>query len=135
MRVKIAILDFCLCVRGRKSFMEDMLKLSSSRNATIRFKATLVLANIKNKKVLSRMEEVYSSDKDLGMKLAAMKGLIKQGKTMETGVLNSALASKNLEIKLLVLDIIKSFDSTIAIPLLRLALESNEPKVRLEAAH
>jgi HEAT repeat protein len=135
MRVKIAILDFFLCVRGRKSFMEDMLKLSSSRNATIKFKSTLALANIKNKKVLSRMEEVYSGDKDLGMKLAAMKGMIKHGKTMETGVLNSALASKDLEIKLLALDIIKSFDGNIAIPLLSLALESKEPKVRLEAAH
>lgn len=135
MRVKIAILDFFLCVRGRKSFMEDMLKLSSSRNATIRFKSTLALANIKNKKVLKRMQEVYSSSQDLGMRLAGMKGLIKHGKTLETGALNSALASGSPELKLLALDIIKSFDRDIAIPLLRIAMENNAPQVRLEAAH
>ena len=135
MRVKIAILDFFLCVRGRKSFMEDMLKLSSSRNATIRFKSTLALANIKNKKVLNRMEEVYSEEKDLGMKLAGMKGLVKHGKIPETGVLNAALASSDSEIQLLALSIIKNFDNDMAIPLLQIALENKDAKVMLEAAH
>ncbi|MBU2530946.1 MAG: HEAT repeat domain-containing protein, partial [Elusimicrobia bacterium] len=135
MRIKIVILDFFSCIKGNKSFMEDMLKLSSSPNATIRFKSTLALANIKNKKVLTRMEEIYSNSKDFGIKLAAMKGLIEHGKTPETGVLNAALASSDSEIQLLALDIIKSFDVDTAIPLLRLALENKDPKVRLEAAH
>ncbi|MCG2725167.1 MAG: HEAT repeat domain-containing protein [Elusimicrobia bacterium] len=134
MRVKIAILDFFLCVGGRKIFMEDMIGLSSSPNATIRFKSTLALANIKDKKVLGKMKEIYSSGKDLGIKLAAMKGLIKHGQTSETGVLNAALASNDTEIKLLALDIINDFSIANAIPLLRIALEDKDAKVRLEAA-
>ncbi len=134
MRVKIAILDFFLCIKGKKVFMEDMIKLASSSNATIRFKSTLALSNIKDKKVLRKMNEIYSTGKDLGIQLAAMKGLINHGKTPETGILNSALSSNDTEIKLLALDIIKGFDAAIGIPFLKIALENKDPQVRLEAA-
>ncbi len=134
MRVKIAILDSFLCISDKRALKDTMLKLSSSSNPTIKFKAVLALSDIKSKKVFTKMNDIYSQSQDLGLRLAAMKGMSKYRKKPDTNILNPAFYSDSTEIKMLALDIIRDVDINDAMLLLANALEDKDYQVKLNAA-
>jgi len=133
-RVKIAILDSFLCVRKKKKIMMEMLKLSLSMNPTIKFKAVSVLSEIKQKGLPEKLEDIYRENKDLGVKLAAMKGMVLNGSRPDISLIKSGMRAKEEEIKELLLDLLELLSFQKAKPFLIDLLKDPNYKIRLYAA-
>lgn len=130
-RVRMAALDALKCSPGRKGVADELLKLAEDENPTIMYKAVSALGGIRSSKVSKKLSVLAADSKDLRVRIAAQRGLLEAG---EKATLNSArdgLNAASPEIRIEALEIAASFQDSDALPLLAVALDDPDTRVRL----
>ncbi|MCX5786379.1 MAG: HEAT repeat domain-containing protein [Elusimicrobia bacterium] len=145
--VKTAVLDAIACIPERKSATEALMALADDDNPTVKYKAIVALAGIKDKKVSAKLAEINSETGDIKLKLAILPALISPsaGNAMdgqaggaagkpELETVSRALEARNPEVKISAVRALENFNPQEAKPLLGAALADENASVKLEAA-
>lgn len=134
MDVKMAVFDYFLCLGDKDKLFMDMLKISLSKNPTIKFKAVLVLAGMDDGKAGEKLAEIFRESNDLGVKVAALGGMPEKEKNARAGVLVTALRSGEEDIKEAALRVLEKMDMSKIKKTLAGVLEDEDYRIRLLAA-
>jgi HEAT repeat protein len=134
MRVRIAALDALKCMNGSKNALAELLKLSGDPNPTIKFKAVCALSSVRDKKAFEKLKEISGVSNDIGLKVAALKGIMAGGEEADEDVLTRAFDSNSQEVKLDALKVLQSMPDEKVKQYLTTALGDNSVNVQLGAA-
>lgn len=133
-RVRMAVLDALKCTPSRKEAAAALMKLADDENQTIKLKAVAALGGIKDPAVSRKLAAVASGTRDIRVRIVAQKALRDCGERPDLATARDAMSAASADIKLESLDVLDSFIDDEALPLLSLALDDPEIRVKLAAS-
>lgn len=133
-RVRMAALDALKCAPQKGEAAAVLIKLAEDQNPTIKYKAVAALSGIKDAKVKEKLAALAAATPDIKIKVIAQKGLMLSGVPADPKTAQDALSAASPEVRLDALEVAGAFSDDDALPLLAVALDDPDTKVKLAAA-
>ncbi len=133
-RVRMAALDALKCIPQKGEAAPILIKLAEDQNPTIKYKAIAALSGIKDAKVKEKLAALAAGTSDIRIKITAQKGLLLSGVPADLKTAQEAMSAASPEIRLEALEVAAAFSDADALPLLAVALDDPDTKVKLAGA-
>jgi HEAT repeat protein len=132
-KIKMFLIDAIACSKNKKDAMDEIIKLADDKNPTIRYKAINAMDGIDDKKILDKLQLIYSDTPDMNLKTLSMCLLAKYGK-LQIKAEDLTDLPLELDLKKKVISASEYMDKTLAYNFLNKMLNDPDPYISLEAA-